>query len=183
MPKIYTKRGDKGETGLLYGGRIQKNDPRCDAYGTIDEAVAAIGLARTLMVSEDVAKILKSVQKDLFTVGAELATDTKEYGRLKENFSVVTEEMVVDIENLIDEFRSRISLPNAFVIPGGSSSSSALDLSRSIIRRAERHVVTLKELNLLASDCVLRYLNRLSDLLFILARYEDRDLPIEYLID
>ena len=106
-----------------------------------------------------------------------------EYNKLKDNFSVVTEEMVVELENLIDQFRSRISLPNAFVIPGGSSSSSALDLSRSIIRRAERHVVTLKELNLLASDCVLRYLNRLSDLLFILARYEDRDLPIEYLID
>ncbi len=183
MPKIYTKRGDKGETGLLYGGRVQKNDPRCDAYGTIDEAIAAIGLARTLMVSKDVPTILKSIQKDLFTVGAELATDAKEYNKLKDNFSVVTEEMVVELENLIDQFRSRISLPNAFVIPGGSSSSSALDLSRSIIRRAERHVVTLKELNLLAGDCVLRYLNRLSDLLFILARYEDKDLLIEHLSD
>lgn len=183
MPEIYTKHGDQGETGLLYGGRISKSDPRCEAYGTIDEAVASMGLARSLLKSEELCLIIKKVQKELFTVGAELATDRGHYDKLRNNFSTVNYQMVENLETLIDKFNGQIDLPRAFIIPGASSGSSALDLSRSIIRRAERHVVNLKELDLIENDVVLIYLNRLSDLLFIMARYEDKNVPFEALTD
>ncbi|MQF98884.1 MAG: cob(I)yrinic acid a,c-diamide adenosyltransferase [SAR202 cluster bacterium] len=183
MPEIYTRQGDEGETGLLYGGRISKSDPRCEAYGTIDEAVASMGLARSLLKCEDLYPILKGIQKELFTVGAELATDPSEYGKLTTNFSTVTGQMVKNLENLIDKLKEQLNLPRAFIIPGSSSGSSALDLSRSIVRRAERHVVKLKELNYVENHNVLIYLNRLSDLLFVMARYEDKDVSIEALTD
>ena len=183
MPEIYTRQGDYGETGLLYGGRISKSDLRCEAYGTIDEAVASMGLARSLLKSEDLYPILKGIQKELFTVGAELATDPSEYGKLTANFSTVTGQMVTNLEKLIDKLKEQLNLPRAFIIPGASSGSSALDLSRSIIRRVERLVVKLKELNYVENHNVLIYLNRLSDLLFVMARYEDKDVPIEALTD
>ncbi len=183
MPEIYTRQGDYGETGLLYGGRISKSDLRCEAYGTIDEAVASMGLARSLLKCEDLYPILKGIQKELFTVGAELATDPSEYGKLTANFSTVTGQMVTNLEKLIDKLKEQLNLPRAFIIPGASSGSSALDLSRSIIRRVERHVVKLKELNYVENHNVLIYLNRLSDLLFVMARYEDKDVPIEALTD
>lgn len=181
MPKIYTRHGDEGETGLLYGGRVSKTDPRCEAYGTVDEAVSALGLARSLVKTEKLKDIIKAVQRELFTVGAELATDPKEYSKLQKHFSVVTPEMVVHLEDLIDELNQEITLPRAFIIPGASAASSALDLGRSILRRAERRVVALKEQDLLGNPQVLKYINRLADLVFVMARYEDRDLPFELL--
>lgn len=179
--KIYTKRGDEGKTSLLYGGRISKADSRCDAYGTIDEAVSALGLARSLSRDEFVKSVIKRLQRELFVVGAELATDSKEYGNLKKHFDVVTVEMVIKLEKLIDQIEAQIELPKSFIIPGASPASSALDLARSILRRGERRVVQLKEQGLLLNDNLLKYLNRLSDLLFMLARYEDRSLPFEAL--
>ena len=179
--KIYTKRGDQGETGLLYGGRVPKTDPRCEAYGTTDEAVSALGLARALSQRPRVKDVLKQVQTELFTVGGELATDPGEYRKLEAHFSVVTAEMVVRLEEIIDELNEEVILPRAFIIPGASPASSALDLARSILRRAERRVVHLKEEGLLPNTQVLRYLNRLADLVFMLARYEDKDLPFEVL--
>ena len=181
MPKIYTRHGDEGETGLLYGGRVPKTDPRCEAYGTVDEAVSALGLARSLVKSDKLKDIIKGVQRELFTVGAELATDPKEYSKLQKHFSVVTPEMIAHLEDLIDELNQEITLPRAFIIPGASTASSALDLGRSILRRAERRVVALKEQDLLGNPQVLKYVNRLADLVFVMARYEDRDLPLEVL--
>ena len=116
MPKIYTRHGDEGETGLLYGGRVSKADPRCEAYGTVDEAVSALGLARSLVKDENLKATIKGVQRDLFTVGAELATDPKEYAKLQKHFSVVTPEMIDHLERLIDELNQEITLPRAFII-------------------------------------------------------------------
>jgi cob(I)alamin adenosyltransferase len=181
LPKIYTRHGDEGETGLLYGGRVSKADSRCEAYGTVDEAVSALGLARSLVKSDKLKDIIKEVQRELFTLGAELATDPSEYSKLQKHFSVVTPEMTAHLEDLIDELNQEITLPRAFIIPGASTASGALDLGRSILRRAERRVVALKEQDLLGNPQVLKYINRLADLVFVMARYEDRDLPIETL--
>ena len=181
MPKIYTRHGDEGETSLLYGGRVSKTDPRCEAYGTVDEAVSALGLARSLVKTERIKDIIRMVQRELFTVGAELATDPKEYSKLQRHFSVVTPEMVAHLEDLIDELNKEVTLPRAFIIPGASAASGALDLGRSILKRAERRVVALKEQDLLGNPQVLKYINRLADLVFVMARYEDRDFPLELL--
>ena len=180
--KIYTKYGDQGETSLLYGGRVPKTDPRCEAYGTTDEAISALGLARALSTSPRVKEIVEAVQRELMlTVSAELATDPGHYETMKSHFAVVTPAMVEQLEHLIDELKAEVDLPRAFIVPGASAASSALDLGRTILRRAERRTVALKQAGLLVNDEVLRYLNRLSDLLFMLARYEDRDLPVEQL--
>ena len=181
MPKIYTKRGDEGETGLLYGGRVSKADMRCEAYGTVDEAVSALGLARALAQDERLKEIIMEVQRELFVVGGELATDPSEYAKLENHFSVVTSEMVDRLETLIDELNGQMTLPNAFIIPGATPASGALDVARSILRRAERRVVSLKEHGLLHNPVLLQYLNRLADLAFVMARYEDRRLPVETL--
>ena len=179
--KIYTKRGDQGETGLLYGGRVQKTDPRCEAYGTTDEAVSALGLARAFSREPRVGEVLKEIQRELFTVGAELATDAAEYDKLKRHFSVVTPQMTERLEGIIDELDSQVELPRAFIIPGASAASAALDMARTILRRAERRAVALNEQGQLHNPEVLRYLNRVADLVFMLARYEDRELPYEKL--
>ena len=166
---------------MLYGGRVPKTDPRCEAYGTTDEAVSALGLARAHSTSPRVKEIVKKVQRELFTVGAELATDPSKYATMRHHFEVVSAPMVERMERLIDEIEAEVQLPRSFIIPGASAASSALDLARAILRRAERHAVGLKEAGLLVNDELLRYLNRLADLLFMLARYEDRALPLEAL--
>jgi cob(I)alamin adenosyltransferase len=181
MVKIYTRGGDTGETGLLYGGRVSKADLRCEAYGTTDEANSALGLARALSQDSRVQAVLKDVQRELFTVGAELATSPAQYEKLRRHFSIVTAEMVEGLERTIDELDEAVRLPPSFVIPGASAASAAMDVARAILRRAERRAVELKEADLLANPEVLRYLNRLSDLVFMLARYEDRALPRELL--
>jgi len=183
MVKIYTRQGDSGETGLLYGGRISKTDSRCEAYGTTDEAVSALGLARSLSVSPRVKEIVMQVQRELFTVGAELATDPSKYTTMQNHFDVISAEMVKGLERLIDELEGQVAIPRSFIIPGASPASSAMDLARAVLRRAERRAVALKESGLLVNEEVLRYLNRLADLLFMLARYEDRDMPLEQLTE
>ena len=171
--KTFNKKGDRGETSLLYGARVAKSDPRCEAYGTIDEAVSALGLARSFC-SPEVKDIILNLQKDLFVVGAELATPFEHYSRLVEKQNVVTSEMVQKLEDLIDEIEAKIKMPQAFIIPGGSSASSAaLDVARTIIRRAERMVVGLQHTGVVTNEEILKYLNRLADLVFTLARHED----------
>ena len=181
MVKIYTRHGDSGETGLLYGGRVSKTDPRCEAVGTTDEAVSALGLARALSTSPRVKETVKQVQRELFTVGAEMSTDPAQYATMQRHFNVISTPMVERLESLIDELEAEVRLPRSFIIPGASPASSALDLARTILRRAERCAVGLKQAGLLVNDELLRYLNRLADLLFMLARYEDRALPLEAL--
>ena len=176
---MYTKTGDEGETGLLYGGRVPKDHPRCEAYGAVDEAVSAMGMARALCADERVKQVLLATQRELFTVGAELATDPDEYDKLRQHFDVTQPEMVDRLESIIDDLNDQLRLPRAFIVPGASPGSAALDLARSTLRRAERRVVELHRRWPLPNTAALRYLNRLADLLFVLARYEDRALPIE----
>ena len=171
--KTFNKRGDQGETSLLFGSRVPKSDLRCEAYGTIDEAVSALGLARN-WVTPRVKPILLSLGEELFTVGAEMATPAEEYPKLAQRFGAVTSGMVDKLEKLIDEFEREIEMPRAFIIPGGCLGSASLDVARTIVRRAERRAVELKQSDMLPNDEVLRYLNRLADLIFTLARYEDR---------
>lgn len=171
--KFFNKRGDQGETSLLYGGRIPKCDPRCEAYGTIDEAVSALGLARALSQKERTRDILHRLQEELFIVGAELATAADDYDKLTARHQVVTEEMVNRLEGLIDDFEAEMEMPKKFIIPGASPSSAALDLARTIIRRAERRAAELRNNGMVPNERVLHYLNRLADLAFTVARYEE----------
>jgi cob(I)alamin adenosyltransferase len=169
VPRIYTKTGDDGTTGLLYGGRVPKDDVATEAYGTTDEAVAALGVARALADARMAEEIL-SLQRDLFVVGADLATNPNERGKLEGGVSLVTEEMTTRLEGRIDELVAERSLPNAFIVPGANEVSASLDLARSVVRRAERNVVALEREGREVNPEVRRYLNRLSDLLFVLAR-------------
>lgn len=179
--RIYTKGGDAGETGLLYGGRVSKSDLRTEAYGSVDEAVSALGLARARSADPEVRRIVKRLQRELFTVGAELATDPSEYASLQRHFSVVTPEMTAALELDIDALNAEIALPRNFIIPGASAASAAMDVARSVLRRAERRVVEMRDRGLAPNAELLRYLNRASDLAFMLARYEDRAMPFERL--
>jgi len=171
--KTFNKRGDQGETSLLYGDRVAKCDPRCEAYGTIDEAVSALGLARALSQKERTRDILHRLQEELFIVGAELATAADDYDKLTSRHQVVTEEMVNRLEGLIDDFEAEMEMPKKFIIPGASPSSAALDLARTIIRRAERRAAELRNNGMVPNEKVLHYLNRLADLAFTVARYEE----------
>ncbi len=177
--RVYTKYGDKGETSLLYGGRVSKNNPHTEAYGVTDEAVSAMGLARAMSSDQRVKDLLRQLQSELFTVAAELATDPDKYELFKQHFSSVTPEMVENLENAIDSLEQDMEMPKVFILPGGSPASAATDLARCIIRTAERRVVAMAEAHLLTNDLIVSYLNRLGDLLFVVARYEDRELPLE----
>ena len=177
--RVYTKFGDKGETSLLYGGRISKNNPHTEAYGITDEAVSAMGLGRATTGDQRVKDILRDLQRELFTIAAELATDPGKYELFQEHFSPVTLGMVENLETTIDSLEEEFTMPTVFVLPGGSPASAAIDMARTIIRTAERRVVALAEAGLLTNDLITAYLNRLGDLLFVLARYQDRELPIE----
>jgi len=171
MPRIYTKTGDDGTTGLLYGGRVSKADLATEAYGTTDEVVAVLGEARAVATAT-VAEELLALQRELFVVGADLATNPSERGKLEPGVSLVTTEMVGGLERRIDRAVAEHPLPNAFVVPGANPVSAALDVARAVTRRAERAVVALEDAGRSVNPEVKRYLNRLSDLLFCLARRE-----------
>src|SRR5262245_264852 len=172
MPRIYTKTGDDGSTGLLYGGRVAKDDLVTHAYGTTDEAVAVLGLARSLCDDEVLAADLLTLQRELFVVGADLATNPGERDRLEPEVSLVTSTMVARLERRIDDLVAQRPLPDAFVVPGANPASATLDVARSVVRRAERQVVSLEASGRAVNDEARRYLNRLSDLLFVLARWQ-----------
>ena len=177
--RVYTKFGDLGETSLLYGGRISKNNPHTEAYGISDEAVSALGLARALSEDARVKEVLRDLQKELFTIAAELATEPDKYELFQQHFAPVTLGMVENLETIIDGLEEDVEMPTVFILPGGSTASAAIDLARCIIRTAERRVVALREAGMLTNDLIITYLNRLGDLLFVLARYQDRELPLE----
>lgn len=176
--KIYTRKGDDGSTGLWYGGRVAKSDARPEAYGSIDEAASALGLARAAAGEhqELYADILQ-IQNELFVAGAELATAPEAAGRLEAGVSKVTPEMVDRLETVIDRYMERVDLPPKFVIPGGSELSARLDVARTAVRRAERRVSAMREAGQLAEDTVLRYLNRASDAVYAMARFADAPDP------
>jgi cob(I)alamin adenosyltransferase len=172
VPRIYTRTGDDGTTARLYGGRISKADPTAQAYGTVDEAVAALGLARALTDDRGLEEGLLAIQRELFVVGADLAAHPDARGRLEPEVSLVIPEMIERLETWIDELILAHPMPNAFVVPGANPVSATLDLARAVVRRSERCVVQLRDGGAQVNEATLRYLNRLSDLLFVLARVE-----------
>jgi cob(I)alamin adenosyltransferase len=176
--KIYTRKGDDGTTGLWYGGRVAKSDGRPEAYGAVDEAASALGLARAAAGAQsDVADDILALQRELFVAGAELATAREATDRLEDGVSRVTPEMVDRLEDVIDRYMEHVDLQPKFVIPGGNDLSARLDVARTALRRAERRVVDLSRGEELADSTVLRYLNRASDAVFAMARYADDPEP------
>ena len=178
-PKVHTRSGDSGETGLLFGGRVSKADLVTEACGTIDEAVSMMGLGRALSGSDLVKTALLRAQRELLRVVSELATAPENRQHLEEGIGAISPDMIEALETEIDALKTEVELPRAFVVPGASPASSAIDVARTMCRTAERRIVALKETDRLPNDDVLRYVNRMSDLLFVLARYEDRALPLE----
>ncbi|MET0823755.1 MAG: cob(I)yrinic acid a,c-diamide adenosyltransferase [Solirubrobacterales bacterium] len=179
MTRIYTKKGDDGTTSLWYGGRVAKSDPRTEAYGALDEAASALGVARSLCGADEAelaADILR-LQDDLFIAGAELATAPEASERLVDGVSRITPEIAAALERLIDRYMERVELPPKFVIPGGAPISAQLDLGRAILRRAERRAVALDGGEGIVADELLRFLNRASDAAYAMARFADVDDP------
>ena len=173
--KIYTRKGDDGTTGLLYGGRVPKDAPGPTAYGTVDEAQAFIGLARAEVRADpftspgELAEILLGVERDLWVLMAELATDPANHAKLTPGQSLVTPEMVTALETLIDEVSASFEPPTEFVVPGETRVAALLDVARTVVRRAERDALAVAT----PGAHALPYLNRLSDLLWTLARWQE----------
>ena len=180
MVKIYTKKGDDGTTSLWYGGRVPKHHGRTEAYGTLDEACSVLGVARALCgaAHTELAADILRLQDDIFIAGAELATAPEAAERLEDGVSRTTDEMVATLEERIDHYMSQVELPPQFVIPGGNQFSAQLDVARTTIRRAERHVTALKEDDELIGETVIHFLNRASDLAYAMARYADVEDPV-----
>jgi cob(I)alamin adenosyltransferase len=179
--KIYTRKGDDGSTSLWYGGRVQKHHERTEAYGSLDEACAALGVARALCADAGEGELATDVlrlQDDIFVAGAELATAPEAAGRLEDGISRTTERMVFEIEERIDHYMARVDLPPKFVIPGGNQLSAQLDVARTAIRRAERRIAALAEAGGLHGETVIQLVNRASDLAFAMARYADVADPV-----
>ena len=174
--KIYTKKGDKGETALLYGGIVSKDNIAPEAYGSVDELVAAMGLIRAESKLPDETKdTILRIQRELFIVSAELATDKSKRDRLIEGETLITDEMIKNLEKDIDYLTKKNGLPDFFVVPGENIISAKFDWSRVIARRAERKCVTwYKTLDIKDSKVVI-YLNRLSDFLWMMARDFEKD--------
>jgi len=179
---VATTKGDDGTTGLLYGGaRVSKDDPRTEAYGTIDEAVAALGLARANLGAKrrvgtlpanlgGLGELILRLQRELFVVAAELATNPDAWDRLEDGRTRVSRAMVEDLERILVELERHIKMPREFVVPGETVTSAALELARTILRRAERRAVTLRAAGLVPGAHLVPYLNRLADLVWVLAR-------------
>lgn len=184
---VATGRGDDGTTGLLFGGdRVRKDDLRTEAYGTLDEGVAALGLARAELAMKaqygvlsssfgGLADLILRLQRELFVAGAELATNPDARDRQRDGETRVSASMLEELEAVLREMEGAIELPREFVVPGETRVSATLELARTIVRRAERHAVTLASTDpALAAGHLLPYLNRLADLLWILARVAEQ---------
>jgi cob(I)alamin adenosyltransferase len=169
--KIYTRTGDSGDTGLFGGGRVPKSHPRVDAYGDVDELNAAIGFARSIEAMPRVDEVLVPIQRDLFAIGALLATPDRVKMQQHLTKARVDDRRIVELEQSIDEGDRELEPLRAFIVPGGTPKAAALHIARTVCRRAERRVVALGEFEPEAiPSLVVIYLNRLSDLLFTLAR-------------
>ncbi|HZU77140.1 MAG TPA: cob(I)yrinic acid a,c-diamide adenosyltransferase [Dehalococcoidia bacterium] len=164
--KIYTKTGDRGETGLFAGGRVRKDDLRVEAYGCVDELNAVIGLVRVGLQDAELDAALRRIQAELFTLGADLATPLEAKSA---HIVRVDEAMVERLEHEIDRYDAELQPLQNFILPGGSAAGAALHLARTVCRRAERRTVALAQQAAL-NEAALRYLNRLSDWLFTAAR-------------
>lgn len=170
--RIYTRRGDDGTTGLFYGGRVAKDAAGPEAYGTVDEAVSFLGVARAQAEGETAEAVL-AVQRDLFVVAAELATDPTNRERLEPGVSCVEAAMIEQLENRIDRIEAEVGMPTEFIVPGGDPVAAAIDVARTVVRRAERASVALLADS--PDSLVVPYLNRLADYLYMLARAIERE--------
>ena len=171
--KIYTKTGDDGDTGLFGGGRVPKDHPRVSAYGEIDELNAVIGVARSVDVMPRIDEVLAPVQRDLFSLGALLATPDLEKMREQLTKARISDARIAQLEQAIDDGESELEPLKAFILPGGTPKAAALHVARTVCRRAERAVIHLQR-DTEVPQIVIIYLNRLSDLLFVLARVANR---------
>jgi len=167
--KIYTKTGDEGQTGLFGGGRVSKDDPRVEAYGDVDELNAVLGFARAVEVLPRIDEVLVPVQRDLFSLGALLATP--DLGRMHQHLdkAQIHDARIVELEQQMDECDRELEPLRAFIVPGGTPKAASLHVARTVCRRAERRVIHLQR-EVEIPQIVVVYLNRLSDLLFTLAR-------------
>ncbi len=168
MPSLYTRRGDDGGTGWLGKGRLPKHHPRIEALGAVDEANAALGLARALATQEQTAALIREVQQDLYHLMSELAASPETV----ERFRTLTAERLKWLEAQTDALTDRLTLPSEFILPGDTVAGAALDLARAAVRRAERRVAALLATNEIQNPLLLQYLNRLSSLCFALELLE-----------
>lgn len=164
--KIYTKTGDTGETGLFGGPRVRKDAARIEAYGTVDELNAVLGLARAEALPAEIDQLAARIQNELFDLGAELATPDPH----AKNMAILNAESIAALEAAIDRHEAQLEPLRQFILPGGTRGAALLHLARTVCRRAERRLVTLAAAEAIAPT-LLVYLNRLSDLLFVLARF------------
>lgn len=171
--KIYTRTGDRGDTGLFGGGRVSKDHPRVEAYGDVDELNASIGWARAAGDLPRVDEVLIGIQRDLFSLGALLATPQPDKVQQQLEKAQISDERVAELERAIDDGEAELEPLTAFIIPGGGPKAAALHVARTVCRRAERRVITLHR-DLDVPPLAVTYLNRLSDLLFVLARVAAR---------
>ena len=171
--KIYTRTGDAGTTGLFGGDRVAKDDLRVDAYGDVDELNAVLGMARSIEMMPRIDEVLVPIQRDLFAIGALLATPDREKMAQHLDKARIDEERIAELERAIDDGELELEPLRAFIIPGGTPKAAALHVARTVCRRAERHVVRLQH-DVELPELTVIYLNRLSDLLFTLARLANR---------
>lgn len=166
MARIYTRTGDKGETGLVGGTRVPKDSLRVDAYGGVDELNSVLGIVRAFLNDRELDDLLAELQRDLFVVGADLASTADAQQR---NIPRITKERISAMEKTIDKLEAELSPLKAFILPGGCVAASLLHNARTVARRAERRIVTLSKAETI-NEQMLPYMNRLSDLLFVMAR-------------
>ena len=165
--RIYTKTGDDGTTGLVGGSRVKKYDPRLEAYGTVDELNAQLGLLRSYDLPEDVVQLIIEIQNKLFNIGSRLASDEKGDSFTK-NLSI-TEENIVLLEKAIDAYEQKLPELTQFILPGGEIAVAQCHVARTVCRRAERRIIEFSELETVQTE-IIKFINRLSDFLFVLAR-------------
>lgn len=175
--KVYTKKGDSGETGLYGGSRISKNNIKVDTYGNIDESAAFIGAARALVKDKEIKDVLYKIQEKFLVVGAHLASDKNGVSKLKEKIEITD---IENIEKMIDEYSKNLLPLYKFIIPGDNIESAALHVARTVVRRSERKIVALKESEEVAPE-ILKYINRVSDILFVLARIVEDQEAVKYI--
>ena len=179
---VTTKKGDSGYTDMLYGDRVSKADDIIEACGILDEVVAQTGLARAASNDDWIKERLLQIQNKLFSVGAELATTAEMRTRLNQKFVTIEPTDVEQLETeIIDYIEQRIDLGNSFIIPGNSQASAMIDMAKTVVRRLERYIVKLETNGKVHNPNIIKYLNRLSDAMFLLARYQDRELGQEKL--
>jgi len=172
MP-IYTRSGDTGETGLMGGRRVSKDDLRVEAYGTIDEANSFLGLAASFSADKQINDIIEKIQRDLFAIGSNLATPIEDKTKISYPIPEITQSSVDSLEKIIDDIEKELPSLKKFILPGGSRAASAIHVARSVVRRAERIVVAFSKQERINPE-IIKYLNRLSSLLFELARLANK---------